>query len=248
MFKKSKKGYYFWEEFTKISGIVHGFSMRRFGDMNPKNPCSSQNQGKFLRRLVEIGEKDIVKMNQVHGNNVCFVSFNDRGKEIKKTDGLVSAKKNVFLLATFADCIPVLFLDKDKRIFGIAHAGWRGAYLEIVKEVVETMVKKGSDKSKIMVGIGPSIRVCCYDISKDREMAFKYRFPEMKKIVERRHGKIFLNLSKVIRFQLIDSGVLSKNILDCKLCTKDNALEFYSFRKEHGKSSFGLCAGVIGRT
>lgn len=246
MFKKSEKGYYFWEEFERISGIIHGFSTRKFGNMDIKNPRSNFNLNLFCKSL-GINKKNIVRMNQVHGDNVFFVSLNDRGKEIEKTDGLLAREKNIFLVATFADCVPVLFLDKYRKNFGIAHVGWKGAYLEIVKEAVEKMVKRGSDASKIMVGIGPSIKACCYDVNSGREMTFRIKFPKMKKIVEKRHGKIFLNLSRIIRLQLMGSGVLSKNILDCKPCTKDDISEFYSFRGEGGTETFGLCSGIIGR-
>jgi len=247
MFKKSKKGYYFWEEFAKINGVIHGFSTRRFGDMNPKNSRSSKHLGNFLDRL-GVDKENIVKMNQVHGNDVCFVSLQDRGNVIAKTDGLVAQEKGVFLTATFADCVPALFLDKNKKFFGIAHAGWRGVYKEIVKTVVEQMVKKGLNRSDIMVGIGPSIKVCCYNINTDREMIFKNKYPKMKKIIEKRDGKIFLNLSGIIKLQLISCGILSENIIDCRMCIKDNILDFFSFREEGGTESFGLCCGVIGRT
>lgn len=244
MFKKSDKGYYFWEEFSKL-GVINGFSTRKFGDMNIKNPRSDKYLKIFLGRL-GVDEKSIVKMNQVHGNNVSFVSLQDREKIIEQTDGLVSPDKHVFLVATFADCVPVLFLDKDRKIFGIAHVGWKGAYKEIIKVIVAQIVKKGSSPSSIMAGIGPSIRICCYNVDENRAKIFTDKFPK-ESIIKRRDGKVFLDLVEVVLLQVIESGISKKNVLDCGICTKDNISEFYSFRGEHGQNSFGLSAAVIGR-
>jgi len=246
MFKKSSKGYYFWEEFARVDGIVHGFSTRKFADMNIKNPKSNSSLGNFLKKM-GVGNKSVVKMNQVHGNNVSFISSYNHKEIIDKTDGLIASQKDVFLVVTFADCVPALFLDKNKKFFGIAHAGWKGVYKEIVKTMIEKMVKKGSRRSEIMVGLGPSIRVCCYDVYKDRVDAFKDKFPKMKKIAKIKNGKIFLDLIKIVKLQLKNCGILDRNILDCKLCTKDNILDFYSFRKEGNTKSFGLSSGIIGR-
>lgn len=247
MFKKSSKGYYFWEEFTEVDGIVHGFSTRKFGDMNIKRADSDDHLKVFLRS-VGIDNKNVIRMNQVHGNKVSLVSATDSGKIIDKTDGLISSQRNIFLVATFADCTPVLFLDKEKKIFGIAHVGWKGVYREIVRAMVSKIIDYGSNTQNILVGIGPSIRVCCYNVENDRTMMFKNKFPKWQnKILEKRSNKVFLDLQTHINFQLLKSGVLSKNIKDSKICTKDNVSDFYSFRVEHGKSSFGLSAAVIGR-
>jgi len=245
MFKKSKKGYYFWEEFSKIDGFVHGFSTRKFGNMNYKSQDTTQNLELFCDAL-QIDPGKTIQMKQVHGDTVVWVSSKNKKSLIDNADGLLAWEKGIFLVVTFADCVPVLFLDKDKNIFGIAHAGWKGTYKEIVKTVVEEMVKKGSNRYDIMVGLGPSIRVCCYNVYKDRTDAFKTKFPKMKGIIKIKGGKIFLDLTKIVELQLKDCGILDRNILDSKLCTKDYTLDFYSFRKEGEAESFGLSCGIIG--
>lgn len=245
MFKKSKKGYYFWEEFLSVYGIVHGFSTRKFGDMNWKRRDSIKSLGQFCKTL-DIDKSKTVRMIQVHGDRVVWISHNDRNKLIDNADGLLTSNKGLFSVVTFADCVPVLFLDKNKKIFGIAHAGWKGVYGEIAKTMVEEMVKKGSKKADIIVGIGPSIRACCYNVNKERAGLFRNKFSKMVGVIANKEDKIFLDLAKIVKLQLKICGILDRNILDCKLCTKDNVSDFYSFREEGGKKSFGLCLGVIG--
>lgn len=246
MFKKSKKGYYFWEELDTLDGIVHGFSTRKFGDMNWKNQNSIKSLKLFCDKL-QIDPSQTVRMEQTHGNSVYWISSKDRNSLINQIDGLLTLEKGVFLVATAADCVPVLFLDKNKSIFGIAHAGWKGVYKEIVKNMLERMTQKGSKRSDIMIGLGPSIRVCCYNVYKDRADVFKTKFSKMNGIIKIKDDKVFLDLIKIIKLQLKSSGILDRNILDSKICTKDTAIDFYSFRKEGGTKSFGLSAGIIGR-
>lgn len=243
MFKKSDKGYYFWDEFLKL-GIIHGFSTRRFGDISIKN-LNSDSLKKFCD-VLGIEEKKIVGMRQVHGNVVSEAS-DEFDNIIDSTDGLVSSRKGVFLLGTFADCVPVLFFDKDKKIFGIAHAGWKGAYKEIVKVLISKMIDYGSSAQNILVGLGPSIRVCCYNIGEERKQLFVKKFPKwQKKILQKKDNLTFLDLQTIIKIELLESGILKANIKDCMVCTKDNMSDFYSYRGEKNKDSFGLFAAIIG--
>lgn len=246
MFKKSPKGYYFWEEFAKL-GVVNGFSTKEFGDMNIKNTNYSLSLKKLCKAL-GIDKKQTIGMEQVHGYKVSFVSDKNSDSVVVGADGLISLNSNVFLLCRTADCAPVLFVDKKKGIFGIAHAGWRGAYKAIVKVMLSKMIEIGAKCSDIIVGIGPSIRACCYSIDEDRAKLFADTFPDWEeKILKKKDSDMFLDLQTLIKLQLIDSGVLGANIKDSMLCTKDNVSDLYSFRAERGKDSFGHFIAVIGK-
>ena len=54
-------------------------------------------------------------------------------KEISKLekDGLITNIPNIILTTYHADCVPIYFLDKEKKIVGLAHGGWRGTYNNI---------------------------------------------------------------------------------------------------------------------
>ncbi|EKD64739.1 MAG: hypothetical protein ACD_50C00311G0005 [uncultured bacterium] len=245
MFKKSKKGYYFWEELNDFEGLIHGFSTRKFGDVNWKKKNSTKNLKNFCKEL-KISSGQIVKMEQVHGDSVVWITSKNKKNLIGSKDGLLTSGNGIFLVVTAADCVPVMFIDNDKKIIGIAHAGWKGVYSEIVKRMVDQMVEKGSKKSQIIAAIGPSIKICCYNVYKERASLFKDKFFKMKEITKVKDDKIFLDLPGIVINQLRNEGILQKNILDCGMCTKDNHSDFFSFRKEGGTKSFGLFSGVIG--
>ena len=52
------------------------------------------------------------------------------------------------------------------------HAGWKGAYKDIVKKVVRFMVKKGCSIQNITAAIGPCISINNYQVRED----FKKKF------------------------------------------------------------------------
>ena len=56
-----------------------------------------------------------------------------------------------------ADCAPILLYDKNKKMIAAIHAGWRGAYKDIIKKVIHFMIKKGCTSKNITAAIGPCI-------------------------------------------------------------------------------------------
>ena len=52
------------------------------------------------------------------------------------------------------------------------HAGWKGAFKEIIKKVIMFMLKKGCKKNDITVAIGPCIKQKSYNVGKDFQKKF----------------------------------------------------------------------------
>lgn len=242
MFKKSKKGYYYWEEFSKNNGLVHGISTRFFGSIKDKGRINEGDLKKFLD-VLNIDRKNVVFPEQVHGSNVIIID-DSKKKFILNADGLITAKKNFFLGVVTADCLPVIFYDETMGIVGISHAGYKGLLSGILQEMLKAMKKMGVDVKNIKIAIGPAIGVCCYDVSIERVELFKNAFKSIK-THEKRNGKYFLDLKNIAKQRLILEGVPENNIEVSDICTKDNIKDFFSFRGE-GKEKFGEFATIIG--
>lgn len=224
--------------FAKIPRLIYGFSTRKLGDMT-----DNKNRKRFLETL-QIDYQDIVSMNQVHGNTVAWAGRKDRGLVMEGTDGLITREKSVFLLARVADCLSILFYDRVKQVVGVSHAGWRGLLAKIPQKMVQKMVNSGSQPSDIVIGIGPSIRSCCYNVSSDRAAVFSKKFKNFTpKIVIKRGGQLFLDLQRLAILQLEEQGILSKNIEDENMCTMDHQRNFYSYRAGDREE----IAAIIGR-
>lgn len=230
------------ENLSKFDEVIHGFSTTFFGSMLPSQDSNKEAVKKFTSAL-DIDLQKLVRQDQIHGNTVYFAGEKDQGTTTAQTDGLLTDKINIFLGVITADCIPFLLYDPKTKIVGAVHAGWRGLFSEIIKVAVSQMIAKGSNAKDIIVGIGPSIRSCCYSVSEEFVENFREKFGDVEKFVSRRNEKIFFNLQKVAKEQLAAVGVLEENIEDADYCTFDHD-DVYSCRREG--ENFGEMMGVVG--
>jgi YfiH family protein len=174
---------------------------------------------------------------QIHSSEVVSVSvpgFYDA------CDGLMTNIENVFLTVTVADCVPVFIYNPEVRAVAVVHAGWRGSKSKIVKNAVETMAKEyGSSAKNLLVYIGPSAGVCCYEIGTDIAEQFEDIY-----ILHHEGRNPHLDLRAVQVDLLLEAGVPQKNIEVSHYCTICVPNLFHSYRRLGPKS--GRMMGVIG--
>ncbi len=206
------------EELTKYP-IVHGVSTRR------------TKIDDFLKGL-GVADLPLARLEQVHkGAVVRVTSKTDLSSKIAGCDAAITNAKGVALMVLTADCLPVFLYDPDKSAIGIVHAGWRGTLEGITKNIVNAMKSEfKSDPAKILVGFGPAIRQCCYEVSRE----FLVHFPDS--VVKMAH-KYYFDLAGENAEQLLSVGVISKNMFDCGICTSCRSDEFYCYRKEKDKTA-----------
>ncbi|NMB28052.1 MAG: peptidoglycan editing factor PgeF [Tissierellia bacterium] len=228
--EKYNKGvlYYQFESFNKVAYINHLFTSR-IGWNNENIPDK-------ISSIFNVPKSNIVNVRQVHGAEMTVIDlkvedFKDLSK--KESDGLITNIPNLILTTSHADCVPIYFLDKRKKVVGLAHGGWRGTYKNITGKMIDTMKNiYNSEPEDILVGIGPSIGPCCYEVSKDLGEQFNKRYSRFKNIVQEKNNKVFLDLWRINYLQAIDKGIKSGNITLSKTCTSCKIDKFYSYRKE----------------
>lgn len=179
------------------------------------------------------------KVSQVHGKSV-FVVKKKNGASHVEADALVTSHRNMPLVLYYADCVPVYFFDPSTWSVGVAHAGWRGTAAGVCREVVRTMMKTyGTNPRHLLAVIGPSIKHCCYDVREDVFSVFKKTLPEkmFKKIFKKKtHTQWWCNLAAANKEILLSERLNEKNILVSARCTSCEAENFYSYRRDHGKT------------
>ena len=85
-----------------------------------------------------------------------------------ETDALITNRKGIYLVISFADCLPIFFFEPEKRIVASIHAGWKGIASGIIKNTVEIFSGNYDvDPETIIAAVGPSIGPCCYVIKED---------------------------------------------------------------------------------
>ncbi len=165
---------------------------------------------------------EVVLGAQVHQNKCAWVDSRTTSP-IPEVDALITKEKGIWLGIKTADCVPVLMYDPQKQIIAAVHAGWRGTVYRLVQETLDQM-KCFTDR--LVVGLGPAI--CPQHFVVGPEIA-KYFSPEVKEEIE--SGAWQVDLWQANKLQLLERGVLEKNIEILDLCTYEQKDLFYSYRR-----------------
>lgn len=244
--------------FPKLAaaGVRHGFSTRMggvskgyLGTMNLSftRGDREENVRENFRRIADaIGfrEEQLVFSAQVHETKIRKVTAANRGEGITKEtapgiDGLATDEADVPLYTSYADCVPLLFYDPQKKVIAMAHSGWRGTAARIGAKMVHFMEKEyGSRAENIIAAVGPSICRKCYEVSEDVAQAFREAFrPEQFPLLfdEKGQGKYQLDLWEANRIILTEAGILPEHLDVTDLCTCCNHDKLFSHRASHGK-------------
>jgi YfiH family protein len=186
---------------------------------------------------------------QVHGAHVEVITEpRQRGWDaLERTfeaDALVTDQPNVVLTILTADCVPILLYDRVRQAIGAVHAGWRGAHKGIVHKTLKVMSEAfGTDPADLIVGIGPAIGGCCYEVGGEVAMHFE-AYPDA--ITPKKNGKYLLDTKQINVQQLIEVGVPKSHIETSPICTLCEHERFFSYRADKTAGRFMSCIMLLG--
>lgn len=244
--------------------LVHAVTTRAGGvspapwdrlNMSWARPDPAENVVENRRRVcaaLEIPIERLVQAGQVHAVEVRAVGeahagrgAADRPSVLPPADALITGTPDLYLLACFADCVPLLFFDPVRRAAGVAHAGWRGTVADIAGATVRALgASYASRPSDLRVAIGPSIGPCCYEIGDEVADAAR-RLPEPSELLHPGiSGRLHFDLWQANRRLLLAAGVRPEHIDVRGLCTRHHADRFFSHRATGGET--GRFAAIIG--
>lgn len=253
-------------QFKNLSatGIVkHGFSTRKGGvstgifssmNLNFKRGDDSDAVLENYRRMaaaLNMRVEDMVLSDQTHTTNVRVITEEDRGKGILKpqdysdVDGMITNVPGIVLVTSYADCVPLYFVDPVRKAIGLSHSGWKGTVGHIGQKTVWKMHEVyGSEPKDIVAAIGPSICQSCYEVSDDVAEAFRANFAADEAadiLLDKGNGKYQLDLWKANWYVLTDAGILPEHLSVTDLCTACHPDLLWSHRKTNGQRG-GLSA------
>lgn len=206
---------------------------------------------RLISKALDIEPENLVLSHQVHKDNILIASDEHRGNGIlydtrfKEIDALITDKRNVALVTVYADCVPIFILDVEKKVIALAHGGWRGTVKKIGRKVIDRMVSDfGTNPINCIIGIGPSIGKCCYEVDDYVIDKFKEAYDDTYDFIEDTgKGKYFLDLWTANKISMMEAGVLPQNITISNICTKCNNELFFSYRGEEGNT--GRMAAIL---
>ena len=237
---------------TRLGGVSEGCfsSLNLSFDRGDDRAAVAEN---FRRMGEALGVRceDMVLSQQTHTTNIRIVTDEDRGKGITRErdytdiDGLITNVPGICLVTTYADCVPLYFLDPAKKVIALSHSGWRGTVGKIGKKTVELMHDNfGSDPADILAAVGPSVCQDCYEVSADVIDRFKEVFDRSawdELFYEKPDGKYQLDLWKANEKIFLEAGIRKDHIAVTNVCTHCNSEILYSHRAMGDKRG-NLCA------
>lgn len=231
---------------TRIGGVSEGIyaSMNLSYTRGDKKEAVDEN----FRRIAEIFDttpERIVCSRQTHTTNVRLVTKKDCGKGVTRqadydeVDGLITNEPGILLCTSYADCVPLYFIDLKNRAIGLGHSGWRGTVNRMGEAMLKAMQDAyGTKPEDVLAAIGPSICQDCYEVGEEVAEAFKMAFPEEWKYLLKdgaEEGKYQLNLWEANQRILQSAGISKSNLAVTDLCTCCNSAYLFSHRASQGK-------------
>ena len=230
------------KKLKKLKDISHGFFNKEGG--KSKGIYQSLNCGpgsndkkKHIKQNLEIVKNKISKkckkiflLHQTHSNKFIFVNknFKINGKRLK-ADAVITDQKKLPIGILTADCAPILIYDNISKIVAAIHAGWKGAYKDIISKVIKFMLKKGCKPKNMCAVIGPCITKKNYNVREDFLSKFLKKTKKNIIFFKTRKKTTYFDLPKYIKSQLKSNKI--SNIEHINIDTFEAKNKFFSARR-----------------
>lgn len=219
---------------------VFVFTLLNTSPQNEKVSFAYNSQlGKRNRRVLEkifIPRQRVFWLKLVHGNKIIKIP----NTKNLVADGCYATTKNVVCALTTADCLPIVFTNKQQNMIGIVHAGRKGLYKKIITKFVE---KCNVPPEQLLVWIGPGIKQVNYPVSEvvrnefiKQNILYKNAFKKHESI------QYLMDLLKIAKIQLNSVGIRNENIFYSNLDTFANTLLHSARRDSDSNERIGTIA------
>jgi len=180
-------------------------------------------------------------LNQVHGVAVHDPDTNSLSPGPVTADAAVTSRAGAPCVVMVADCLPILFTNRDGSRIGAAHAGWRGLASGVLEQTVRALKVPGGE---LRAWLGPCISREHFEVGEEVREVFVSADAGASACFERNvAGRWQADLVRLAQRRLESLGV--SDINGGQWCTFADRERFYSHRRD-GKG--GRLAALIWRT
>ena len=202
--------------FNKKGGVSKGiYQSLNCGPGSNDNKRAVNKNLDIVRKKINKKTNKIYLVKQIHSNKLVFIdkSRNKKNRKVE-ADAIITNKDNLPIGVLTADCVPILISDKKNSIIAAIHAGWKGAYKDIIRKVIKFIVNKGYKPSDLIAAIGPCISQNNYEVKYDFKKKFlkkNYKNKIFFKIIK---DKIYFNLRNFVKNSIKHSGINNIDVLN----------------------------------
>jgi polyphenol oxidase len=209
---------------TRIGGVSRApWDSFNLGDHVGDAPDAVAANRVLLRRNLP---GDPFWLQQVHGTVAVDV---DKWTKINQGDVAYSRQPGNVCAVMTADCLPVLFCDRQGSVVAAAHAGWRGLLAGVLESAVGAMqVVPGN----ILAWLGPAIGPAHFEVGSEVRGAFVAGDPaaSLAFVPRAADGKWLCDIYLLARQRLRRMGVTAISGGDA--CTVSDGDRFFSYRRD----------------
>ena len=229
-----------------------GFSFNNYSSLN----CSYSSGDQYLavkknieqaQKTLQLEMKKLKLINQTHSNKVIMINDKNFIKTFE-ADGMITQDKNISIAVLTADCCPIFLFDEEASFISCLHAGWRGCYINIVKNALKKIKNIQPRTKKINAIIGPCLNKINFEVNKELKEKFIKQESSYKNyfIDKKQNNKCLFDMQGLIKFQLLKNDI--KNIENIDLDTYSNEELFFSHRRSshNEKLPTGRMINIIG--
>jgi hypothetical protein len=209
---------------TRIGGVSHApWNSFNLGDHVGDAPDAVAANRALLRAGLP---GDPFWLTQVHGTVAVDV---DKGQKINQGDAAYSRQPGNVCAVMTADCLPVLFCDRQGSVVAAAHAGWRGLLAGVLESAVGAMQAAPDD---ILAWLGPAIGPVRFEVGREVRDAFVAGAPAASLAFKPRadDSKWLCDIYLLAQQRLQRMGITA--ISGGEACTVSDGDRFFSYRRD----------------
>jgi len=185
---------------------------------------------------------DPLWLDQVHGKTVFDADAAGAANDSREADAVVTRSAGTVCAVLTADCVPVLFTDREGSVVAAAHAGWRGLAAGVLEATLGVM---RVDPREVLVWLGPAIGPRAFEVGADVLAAHNATDPGAGAcFAPLRSGKWLGDLYALARQRLARLGI--EAVFGGDRCTFTESTVFHSYRRD-GAAAAGRMATLIWR-
>ena len=184
----------------------------------------------IVRKKIGKGSRRIFLLHQIHSNKLVFIDekFKHPKKRIAADATITNLRKFPIAVLT-ADCVPILLYDDKNCMIAAIHAGWKGAYKNIIKKVIMFMLRKGCQRKNITAAIGPCINQKNYNVKNNFKKKFIRKDRNNYIFFKNKKGLIYFDLANFVKSQLKLNKVRKIDMINIDTFNEKN--NFFSARR-----------------
>jgi polyphenol oxidase len=216
---------------TRVGGYSSGpYASLNLGTHVGDDPQSVERNRLAVSHVLEV-RAVTCWLDQVHGARIIAVPSSTEGAPVTQpvaADASITSATGMICAIMTADCLPVLFTDRNGRHVAAVHGGWRGLVAGILENTISAFAARGVSPGELCAWLGPAISPFEYEV--DAAVVKVLRGDDQAALTPAGPEHWQLDLYKLARLRLAGCGVNA--VFGGEFCTFAESERFFSYRRD----------------